>query len=181
MNWIKFGILSIGYITVGLLPNAVEKSLQHVAIDIQEQTLSFLSNESLYGKAFERGYTVLLFTMAILLYTFFWLLTKYYNLGKHDRLMRTITYTFVSLALLAFVPHNIEPYSWYNLAPSLQRMLHNLLAVVVFFVCAHSHNNLSGFNCKKTAFYWHNRIMHFGAGNSDNGIFINYQRTKRRS
>lgn len=132
MNWIKFGILSIGYITVGLLPNAVEKSLQHVTIDIQEQTLSFLSNESLYGKAFERGYTVLLFTMAILLYTFFWLLTKYYNLGKHDRLMRTITYTFVSLALLAFVPHNIEPYSWYNLAPSLQRMLHNLLAVVVF-------------------------------------------------
>ncbi|MFV0267488.1 MAG: DUF998 domain-containing protein [Draconibacterium sp.] len=132
MNWIKFGILLIGYITVGLLPDAVKKSLQHVDINISEQTLSFLSNKSLYGKEFERGYTLLLFTMAILLYTFFWLLTKYYNLGKHARLMRIITYTFASLALLAFVPHNIQPYSWHNLAPSLQRFLHNVLAVVVF-------------------------------------------------
>lgn len=132
MRWIKFGILLIGYVTVGFLPHTVKKSLQHVKIDITEQTLSFLSNESLYGKELERGYTLLLFTMAILLYTFFWLLTRYYDLGKHGRLMRTITYTFVSLALLAFVPHNIEPYSWYNLAPSLQRILHNLLAIVVF-------------------------------------------------
>ena len=132
MNWKKFGILLIGYITVGLLPDAVKKSLQHVDINISEQTLSFLSNKSLYGKEFERGYTLLLFTMAILLYTFFWLLTKYYNLGKHARLMRIITYTFASLALLAFVPHNIQPYSWHNLAPSLQRFLHNILAVVVF-------------------------------------------------
>ncbi|MCE4564137.1 DUF998 domain-containing protein [Maribellus sp. CM-23] len=132
MNWIKFGILLIGYITVGLLPDAVKKSLQHVDINISEQTLSFLSNKSLYGKEFERGYTLLLFTMAILLYAFFWLLTKYYNLGKHARLMRIITYTFASLALLAFVPHNIQPYSWHNLAPSLQRFLHNVLAVVVF-------------------------------------------------
>ncbi len=132
MKKIKFGILLIGYITVGFLPNAVEKSLQHVEIDLKEQTLSFLSNESLYGKEFEKGYTVLLFTMAILLYAFFWLLTKYYSLGKHERLMRIITYTFASLALLAFVPHNIEPYSWHNLAPSLQRIMHNVLAVVVF-------------------------------------------------
>ncbi|RIJ50783.1 DUF998 domain-containing protein [Maribellus luteus] len=132
MNWTKFGILLIGYITVGLLPDAVKKSLQHVDINISEQTLSFLSNKSLYGKEFERGYTLLLFTMAILLYTFFWLLTKYYNLGKHARLMRIITYTFASLALLAFVPHNIQPYSWHSLAPSLQRFLHNILAVVVF-------------------------------------------------
>uniref|UniRef100_UPI0032172E89 DUF998 domain-containing protein n=1 Tax=uncultured Draconibacterium sp. TaxID=1573823 RepID=UPI0032172E89 len=132
MKWIKFGILLIGYITVGLLPNAVKKSLQHVQIDVKEQTLSFLSNQSLYGKEFVRGYTVLLFTMAILLYAFFWLLIKYYRLGKHGRLMRTITYTFASLALLAFVPHNIEPYSWHSLAPSLQRFLHNVLAVVVF-------------------------------------------------
>ena len=132
MNWTKFGILLIGYITVGLLPDAVKKSLQHVDINISEQTLSFLSNKSLYGKEFERGYTLLLFTMAILLYAFFWLLTKYYNLGKHARLMRIITYTFASLALLAFVPHNIQPYSWHNLAPSLQRFLHNVLAVVVF-------------------------------------------------
>lgn len=132
MNWTKFGILLIGYITVGLLPDAVKKSLQHVDINISEQTLSFLSNKSLYGKEFERGYTLLLFTMAILLYAFFWLLTKYYNLGKHARLMRIITYTFASLALLAFVPHNIQPYSWHSLAPSLQRFLHNVLAVVVF-------------------------------------------------
>ncbi|MFV0591269.1 MAG: DUF998 domain-containing protein [Draconibacterium sp.] len=132
MNKIKFGILLIGYITVGLLPDAVRKSLQHVKIDIHTETLSFLSNKSLYGKEFESGYTLLLFTVAILLYAFFWLLTKYYNLGKHTRLMRGITYTFASLALLAFVPHNIQPYSWHNLAPSLERIMHNLLAVVVF-------------------------------------------------
>lgn len=132
MNWTKFGILLIGYITVGILPNAVKKNLQHVTIDIHKQTLSFLSNESLYGKQFERGYTILLFTMAILLYVFFILLTKYYDVGKYERLMRSITYTFASLALLAFVPHNIEPYSWHNLAPSLQRFMHNILAVVVF-------------------------------------------------
>lgn len=132
MNWIKFGLALISYVTVGLLPYAVKKSLQHVQLNLHEQTLSFLSNEQLYGKAFERGYTVLLFTMAILLYAFFWLLTKYYRLGKHDRLMRRITYTFAGLALLAFVPHNVEPYSWQSFGLSLQRLLHNLLAVVVF-------------------------------------------------
>ncbi|MFV0376043.1 MAG: DUF998 domain-containing protein [Mangrovibacterium sp.] len=132
MNWVKFGIVLIGYIAVGLLPNAVKKSLQHVQINMEEQTLSFLSNEQLYGKEFERGYIVLLFTMAILLYAFFLLLTKYYELGKHEKLMRRITLTCALLALLAFVPHNMQPYSWQSWGMSLQRLMHNLLAVLVF-------------------------------------------------
>ena len=64
------------------------------------------------------------FTTALLTYAFFWLLTEYYDLGEYDRLMRYIDLGFASLALLAFVPHNIKPYSLKSLAPSL--------AIVVF-------------------------------------------------
>ena len=46
--------------------------------------------------------------------------------------MQYIDLGFASLALLAFVPHNLKPYSLKSLAPSLQRLLHNLLSVVVF-------------------------------------------------
>lgn len=74
----------------------------------------------------------MLLTTALLTYAFFWLLTDYYDLGDYDRLMKYIDLGFASLALLAFVPHNIEPYSLKSLAPSLQRFLHNILAVVVF-------------------------------------------------
>jgi hypothetical protein len=41
-------------------------------------------------------------------------------------------YSFILLTLLAFVPHNMKPYSFKNLSSSMQRLLHNLLAVVVF-------------------------------------------------
>lgn len=60
------------------------------------------------------------------------MLTEYYDLGEYEKLMQYIDLGFASLALLAFMPHNIKPYSLISLAPSLQRILHNLLAVVVF-------------------------------------------------
>mgnify|MGYP000253512108 CR=1 FL=1 len=73
-----------------------------------------------------------MFFTAILTYAFFWLLAEYYDLGEYERLMRYIDLGFASLALLAFVPHNLKPYSLRSLGSSIQRLLHNLLSVVVF-------------------------------------------------
>ena len=132
MIWTKLGILLIGFATAGLLPYSVGKALSHVNLDLKKQTLSFLSNKSIYGERLVKGYKWLLFSTAIFTYLFFWLLTLYYDLGEYERLMGYIDLSFASLALLAFMPHNIKPYSLKSLAPSLQRFLHNVLAVVVF-------------------------------------------------
>ena len=132
MILIKLGILLIGFVNAGLMPYSIRKALAHVNFDLKNQTLSFFSNKDLYGDKFVKGYKWLLFTTAILTYAFFWLLTQYYELGEYERLMRYIDLGFASLALLAFVPHNLQPYSLKNLAPLLQRFLHNLLAVLVF-------------------------------------------------
>ena len=132
MIFTKLGILLIGFLQAGLLPKAIEKALEHVKLDLKNQTLSFLSNKSLYGDKLVKGYKWLLFSTAILTYGFFWFLTQYYDLGEYDKLMQYIDLGFASLALLAFVPHNLKPYSLRSLAPSLQRLLHNLLSVVVF-------------------------------------------------
>lgn len=132
MIWIKLGILLIGFTNAALLPYSIKKALEHVKIDLKKQTLSFFSNKSLYGKRFVKGYKVLLFTTAILTYLFFWLLTLYYDLGEYEKLMGYIDLGFTLLTLLAFVPHNLQPYSLKSLSPSLQRLMHNLLAVLVF-------------------------------------------------
>lgn len=133
MIWIKLGILLIGFVYAGLLPYSIGKALNHVSFDLKNQTLSFFSNKSLYGEKFVKGYKFLLFATAILTYTFFWLLTRFYDLGEFEKLMQYIDLGFASLVLLAFVPHNLKPYSLKSLTPSLQRLIHNLLAVVVFF------------------------------------------------
>jgi len=79
-----------------------------------------------------RGYKRLLFATAILNYLFFWLLSLFYDLGENVRFMRQIDYSFAVLALLAFVPHNMFPFKRENLKTNLQRIIHNLLAVIVF-------------------------------------------------
>lgn len=132
MFYIKLGILLIGFIQAGLLPYFIQKALRHVSLDLDKQTLSFLSNKDLYGNRFVKGYKRLLFTTATLTYLFFWFLTEFYELGEYNKLMQYIDLGFASLALLAFVPHNLKPYSLRNMSLSLQRILHNLLAVVVF-------------------------------------------------
>lgn len=132
MIFTKLGILLIGFTQAGLLPHFVQKALKHVNLDLNNQTLSFLSNKDLYGDRLLKGYKRLLFTTAILTYGFFWFLTEFYDLEHYDKLIKYIDLGFASLALLAFVPHNIKPYSLKSLAPSLQRILHNLLSVVVF-------------------------------------------------
>ncbi|HZK07754.1 MAG TPA: DUF998 domain-containing protein [Bacteroidales bacterium] len=133
MIWIKLGILLIGFANAGLLPYSIGKALHHVNFDLKNQTLSFLSNKTLYGERLVKGYKVMLFTTGILTYTFFWLLTRFYDLGEFEKLMQYIDLGFASLVLLAFVPHNLKPYSLKSLTPTLQRLIHNLLAVVVFF------------------------------------------------
>ncbi len=133
MILIKLGILLIGFANAGLLPYSICKALKHVNLDFKNQTLSFFSNKNLYDTRIVKGYKVLLFTTAILTYTFFWLLTKYYYLGEFEQLVQYIDLGFASLVLLAFVPHNLQPYSLKHLTPTLQRLIHNLLAVVVFF------------------------------------------------
>lgn len=132
MIWTKLGILLIGFTHAGLLPHFIKKALAHVTLDLKNQTLSFLSNKTLYGDKFVKGYKWLLFLTALLTYAYFWLLTEYYDLGEYDKLVRYIDFGFASLAALAFVPHNLKPYSLRSLPKSLQRFLHNLLAIVVF-------------------------------------------------
>src|SRR5690625_1725262 len=120
--YIKLGILLIGFIQAGLLPYFIQKALKHVNLDLDKQTLSFLSNKDLYGKRFVKGYKRLLFTTAILTYLFFWFLSEYYELGEYNKLMKYIDLGFLSLALLAFVPHNLKPYSLRNLRSEERRV-----------------------------------------------------------
>ncbi len=129
---IKLGILLVGFTYAGVLPYTVKRSIQHINFDLKKYTLSFLSNKNLYGKNYVRGYKQLLFATAILNYLFFWLLSLFYDLGENERFMRQIDYSFAILALLAFVPHNLYPFRWENLKTNLQRVIHNLLAVIVF-------------------------------------------------
>ena len=129
---IKLGILLVGFFYAGVLPYSVKRSIEHIEFDLKKYTLSFLSNKSLYGRTYVRGYTRLLFAVAILHYLFFWLLSKFYDLGENERFMQYIDYSFAFLAMLAFVPHNIFPYSRKRILTSFQRFFHNVLAVVVF-------------------------------------------------
>ncbi|MDD2549361.1 MAG: hypothetical protein PHD00_04600 [Bacteroidales bacterium] len=130
--FIKLGILLVGFTYAGALPYTVKQSIQHINFDLEKYTLSFLSNKTLYGKSSVRKYKRLLFATAILNYLFFWLLSSFYDLGENERFMQQIDYSFAFLTLLAFVPHNLSPYSLRNLAANIQRLLHNLLAVIVF-------------------------------------------------
>ena len=132
MVWIKLGILIIGFVYAGLIPFTVRRVVRQIDFDLHQQTLSFLSNKTLYDKRYVRGYTRLLFATAILHYVFFWLLSKYYNLGEHETYMRYINYSFAFFTLLAFVPHNIRTYSFKRLNTTVQRLVHNLLAIFVF-------------------------------------------------
>ena len=70
MVWIKLGILIIGFIYAGLIPFTVRRVVRQIDFDLHEQTLSFLSNKTLYDKKFRRGYTRLLFVTAVLHYVF---------------------------------------------------------------------------------------------------------------
>ncbi|HKM31097.1 MAG: hypothetical protein GX281_04645 [Bacteroidales bacterium] len=132
MMWIKLGILIIGFIYAGLIPLTLRRVIRKVSFNLREETLSFLSNKALYDKRLVKGYTRLLFITALLHYAFFWLLSHYYDLGQNEVYMQYMLYSFVLLTLLAFVPHNMKPYSFKSLSSSMQRLLHNLLAFVVF-------------------------------------------------
>ena len=131
---IKLGLLLTGFLYAGLLPYTVRRALRHVVFDPATQTLSFFSNKHLYGEKYSKGYKSLLFASAILTYCLFWLLAEFYDLGEHEKLMKYIDYSFAFMTLLAFVPHNMYPYNIRNPKTSLQRILHNLLAVYVFIL-----------------------------------------------
>ena len=132
MILIKLGILLTGFTYAGLLPFSVKRSINHVGFDLQKETLSFLSNKNLYDKRFVSGYKRMLFTTAILNYFFFWLLSEFYDLGEKEAFKQQLDYSFAFLTLLAFVPHNIQPYSFKSLKSSIQRFFHNILAIIVF-------------------------------------------------
>ncbi|HQQ81489.1 MAG TPA: hypothetical protein PLV18_08940, partial [Bacteroidales bacterium] len=50
----------------------------------------------------------------------------------HESYMQYLTYSFFFFTLLAFVHHNIRPYSFRRLSSTLQRLAHNMVAIVVF-------------------------------------------------
>ncbi len=132
MIGIKLGILLVGFVYAGLIPYVIRKVLQHIDIDLSVRTLSFLGNKSLYDPKYAKAYKRLLFAAALLTYLFFWLLSRYYNLGRYEAFMQYIDYSFALITLLAFIPHNIEPYSLKTPGPTIRRLLHNLLAVFLF-------------------------------------------------
>jgi hypothetical protein len=132
MIWIKLGILIIGFIYAGLLPYTLYKSIKHTNFDLSNHTLSYFSNKEFFGNKYNKAYKTLLFATAILTYIFFWLLSKYYDLGEYESLMRQVDYCCAALTLLAFVPHNILPLSIRKPRTTLQRLIHNTLAVIVF-------------------------------------------------
>ena len=132
MIGIKLGILLVGFVYAGLLPYVIRKVLQHIDIDLNVRTLSFLGNKSLYDPKYAKAYKRLLFAAALITYLFFWLLSRYYNLGRYEAFMQYIDYSFALITLLAFIPHNIEPYSLKTPGPTIRRLLHNLLAVFLF-------------------------------------------------
>jgi hypothetical protein len=130
--WIKLGILLTGFAYAGLLPYTLKRALQNIDIDLKSETLSFLSNKSLYDKKYVKAYTEYLFAVAILLYIFFWLLSEYYDLGQYEHLMKLLDYCCLLFTMLAFIPHNIEPYSFKRLKKTMQRLIHNILGGLVF-------------------------------------------------
>ncbi|NDV46531.1 hypothetical protein D0T49_05675 [Paludibacter sp. 221] len=132
MFWIKFGILITGFLYAGILPYTLRKALKCVEIDLSVDTLSMLSISELYGKKYRLGYTRLLFAAAILNYFFFGLLSEFYNLGDFAPFIKYINYSGAFLAILAFISHNIAPYRFEFLHKNIQRILHNLFAVLVF-------------------------------------------------
>ncbi len=132
MFWIKLGILLTGFTYAGLLPFYLSKFLKHIDFDLKSQTLSFLSNKHLYGKKYKRGYRRLLFLTAFLNYVFFALLAEFYELGEYESIIRYIDYTFALLILLGFIPHNMSPFGFRFLSENIQRILHNVLAGLVF-------------------------------------------------
>lgn len=97
-------------------------------------SLSFLSNKDLFDKKYVKAYTRLLFTIAILNYFYFWLLSKYYDLGNNEVYMRQTAYCFAFLTLMAFMPHNIHPYSFKYPARTLRRLFHNILGGLIFLM-----------------------------------------------
>ena len=66
MIWIKLGILIIGFIYAGLIPFTVRRVVRQIDFDLYRQTLSFLSNKTLYDKKIVTGYTRLLVATAVL-------------------------------------------------------------------------------------------------------------------
>lgn len=132
MFWVKLGILLIGSLFALLLPYVVYKTVNDVRLNLRKYTLSFLSNRELYGEPKAKGYTWLLLITAFLLYLYFALLTDYYLLGAEERLLTYINYSVAGLALLACVRHNMIPYSFKTFRAAIQRLGHNLFAVVVF-------------------------------------------------
>ncbi len=134
MLWIKIGIIVIGSLYALLIPYVVHKALQNYIIDLKLHTLSFLSNKVLYGKKSVRGYKLLLLVTAMLHYVFFWLLARYYYLGENERYLLYVDYTFAAFTLLALVPHNMMPYSFKTLKSTVRRLLHNIMALVIFIL-----------------------------------------------
>lgn len=72
--------------------------------------------------------------MALSSLLFFRLLVEFYDLHAREDLLNYADYAAIFLVSLAFLPHNMQPISFKNLGKSLQRILHNLMALLVFIM-----------------------------------------------
>ena len=130
--WIKLGILLTGFFYAGFLPHTLRKTLRHTEIDLNKWTISYLSNKRIYGRVYLRGYKWMMFAMAVSCLVFFRLLVEFYDLHARENLLNYADYTAIFLISLAFLPHNMQPISFRHLGRSLQRILHNIMALLVF-------------------------------------------------
>lgn len=130
--WIDLGIIVITLLSSLMLPYIVYDRIKTISFNPENQTLSYLGNRRLFGKKMSEGYTEVLFVIAILTLGFFWLLIHKFNFTNHNVIWEWLILAVVSIILLALVHHNMQAFSRKNFYLNLIRILHNVVAVLVF-------------------------------------------------
>lgn len=125
-------IIIISLLSSIIIPYIIYRKIKSTKFDPEKETLSYLSNKTLFGRKMSEGYTEVLFALAIFTLVFFWLLIKKLNFTADHAIWEWLIIAIFSLILLAFAHHNMVPFKRQNLYLNIIRIIHNLLAAMVF-------------------------------------------------
>lgn len=131
--WIDAGILISGTLT-SVVPviMLVDQIFKQKNFNFDKLTFSFLSNKDLFGKKTAIGFRRALIGFALFAMVYFELMTEKFGLEGYERMGRALSVFLIGLLLLAFIPHNNLPFKrkyWFH---NCLRVMHNLVALVVF-------------------------------------------------
>nr|NQU89152.1 DUF998 domain-containing protein [Bacteroidota bacterium] len=129
---INISILSISALSSIIIPFIIYHRVRDIHFDPRKETLSFMSNRSLFGKKMSEGFTEVLFVTGILTFAFFWLMIRKLGFANDHKIWEWLIISTISTILLAFAHHNIIPFRIRNIYPNIIRIIHNILAVIVF-------------------------------------------------